>query len=135
MTNPTSPAVLDDSRVANPLSTARDTLRHAAERIAIGLACEDTATTFWQFGDIAGDRPLTLADLAVGLELLVSPRAVDESPAITARRKTCDDVAALLRPASAGDPQRLASVLRVVATHHAAIAATAAREATELESC
>jgi hypothetical protein len=128
------------------LTTALDTLHHTAERIAIGLAPEDhavaTATTFWQIGDLAGDLPLTLGDLALGLELLVSPRAFAESPTTTAYRKTCDDVAALLRQATAGDPRRLAAVLRVVAKHcagsrdphHVALGVTAAREAAELEA-
>ena len=128
------------------LSTARETLQHVAERIAIGHAPEEhafaTALTLWQIGDVAGDLPLTLADLAAGLARLVSPRAFAESPTTTALRKTCDEVAALLRPTSAGDPRRVAAVLRVVAahcaqsrdSHHVAIAATAAREAAELEA-
>jgi hypothetical protein len=125
---------------------ARDTFHHVAELIATHLGPEDravaTATTFWQIGDLAGDLPLTLVDLAAGLELLVSPRVFAESPTTTARRNTYDEIAALILRVCIGDPQRLAAVFRVVAARcegapdpkHAALGAIAAREAAELET-
>lgn len=133
--------------LAASATTARETFHYAAGLIEAGLTPEGrasaTALTFRQLGEsAASDLPLTPADLVAGLELLVEPRAAEELPQVTARRKTCAEIAELLRPVSAGDPQRLAAVFRAIEQHFArstddrqkAIAATAGREAGELEA-
>lgn len=125
--------------------TARETLYYAAGLIETGLAPEGRAgadaKTFRELGDSAGDLPLTPADLVAGLDLIGAPSHVSEAPPIAARRKTCFEIAELLRPVADGDPQRLAAVFRAIESHFGrstddrqkAIAATAGREAAEIE--
>jgi hypothetical protein len=128
--------------LATTLTTARDTLLYAAGLIRPGLEPQGraaaVAATFRQLADSpARDLPLTPADLVAGLEILVAPRAAEEPAQVTARRKTCEEIAELLRPVPAGEPRHLASMFQAVARHfarsgdprQAAIMATAAREA------
>lgn len=132
--------------LAASATTAHDTLHYAAEKIATGLAPEGrgsaTAKTFRELGDSAGDLPLTPADLVAGLDLVAQPQDAEEPAPIAARRKTCAEIAALLRPVATGDAQRLAVVLRAIQSHFGrskderqlAIAATAGREASEIDT-
>lgn len=132
--------------LAATCTTAHDTLHYAAGLIETGLTPEAraaaTATTFRELGDLAGDLQLTPGDLTAGLAILGAPSAVAEAPPIAARRRTCSEIAALLRPVPDGDPLRLAAVFRTVeaklngsvGARYRAIAATAGREADELEN-
>lgn len=133
-----------------PLTTAKDTLTDAGLLVAARLLPEArgaaTGNTLIQIATIGGDLPLTPADLVAGLIAIARHRSDDDAPAVAQRRRTCADVAALLSivdgaDADAGDPKRWAAVQRAIALawaassddRQAAIAATAAREAAELE--
>lgn len=138
--------------LATSLTKASETLEYAAGLIAAGLEptarAHATAAMFRQLGDSAAcDHPLTPADLVAGLEAVSKPLDLtgeyDEPVTIAARRKTCREIATLLRPVPAGgDPKRLAAVLRTVESHysrstdprHVAIATTDGREAFEIEA-
>lgn len=135
------------------MTTARETLRAAANVIIIALEAQPqaiaTATTLRQFGDIAGEMLLSMADLVAGLE--IAARAGDSDlPPVVARRGTCREIATLLGPGTAalaplftpaGDAKRLAAAWRAVAQYfagtldprRAAITATLMREASEIE--
>jgi hypothetical protein len=129
------------------LATEHDTLHFAAGLIETGLAPEGraaaTAATFRQLGDSAAcDIHLTLADLVAGLELVAASRDGDPPP-VAARRKTCAEIAELVKPvAPGGNPECLAQVFRCIESHFSrstdprqlAIATTAAREAAEIEA-
>lgn len=143
------------------MSTARSTFHHIATLIRSGLEESTppgrraaTAATFEQVAEIAGDLPLSRADARAGFDRL-SIRPVDrtDEPAnVTARRKTCGEIAALITADSlayedAGDlggaePERLAAVMDAIASlyveatdrRQAAMRDTAVREAQELRS-
>lgn len=138
-----------------PVTTARETLHLAADAIFAGLQPQArataTATTFRQFGDIAGSMPLTVADLVAGLEVIGRPGDSDPPPT-SARRGTCREIAELFVPGNeqlraalfspgSGDPRRLAAAWRAIASHfagsadprQATIVSTLTREILEIE--
>lgn len=104
--------------------TARDTLTTIAIH-ANDLRPETRgaaiARTLGQLADIAGDLPLDLADALAGYELLSRPCAEVESAQITARRKTCGELAriCLSYVGAYGDARKLMAVLDRVAAHFA----------------
>lgn len=136
--------LLAEAHLAQAPITANETFRAVAEAIADRLQPPGrgaaTAATFDQIAEIGGDLPLTVADLAAGFDALGHARPGDV-PAIAARRRTCSEISALISAGTAGDPRQLATVFRRLASHfadsadprQATIAATAAREAEELE--
>lgn len=139
---PGTPAWLTaEALLAQAPMTAHETFRAVAEVIADRLQPPGRgaaiAAKFDQISEIGGDLPLTVADLAAGFDALGHARPGDV-PAIAARRRICSEISALISAGTAGDPRQLAAVIRRVASHFVGItdpviAATAAREAEELE--
>jgi len=126
--------------------TARDTLHEIALLISAhglgGQPAPDLVYALQLSAEIAGELPLSVADVASGVLLVEQPRATGAPDAITARRKTCVEIRALIGPTTPGVPARLAAVYRAVErqlfgttiAREAAIAATAGREASEIEA-
>lgn len=131
------------------MSTAKIIFHDVAAIVRAGLQpegrAEATAATLEQVGDIAGDLPLTLADLYHGFARLAASPGIDERGSIAGRRRTVGEIAALIGGKAGGttasaSPERLAAALDAVVAALAAaedprqraMAATAAREAAEL---
>lgn len=130
-------------------TTAKTTFAHLATLIATTfqppVRGERTAATFTQFGEIAGDLPLSVADAYEGFRALGFTKGPDEPGNVKGRRTTCHEVAVLLAGEGAGregNTGLLAAVFDAVAAHfagtsdgrEAAIAETARREASELRA-
>lgn len=132
------------------IATARETFNALAELVVREVQpYSRAAATMRQIGVLTTDLPLTLADVVCGFEILRHGRGDDEPGNVTGRRATCGELSDLAHEALAkcslpivGDQRRLAAVFRAVAAawgtstdpREAAIAATALREAAELEA-
>jgi hypothetical protein len=147
------------TETTSAIATARATLNALADLVVARVTpfgrATATAATLRQIGDLACDLPLTLADAAAGFQRLSFARGEAEPGNVEGRRATCRELAALAlsslpeaQPTESGPvamevpaPRRLAAVFRAVAAElgastdprQAAIAATAQREAAELE--
>lgn len=145
----------DQTTTETTPATARATLNALADLVVRELQpfsrATATAATLRQVGEIAGDLPLTLADAATGFQRLTFARGEAEPGNVTGRRATCRELAALafstlseVLPTESVPtiPHCLAAAFRAVYAalgtsldpREAAIAATAQREASELES-
>jgi hypothetical protein len=101
------------------------------------------ANSLEQVGSIAGDLPITLGDARFGYKRLSAAVAGDDGR-VTARRKTCGDIASLLLDSAeqGGSAESLAAVFDAIAARFAtsddprqiAMRDTARREAAELRS-
>lgn len=143
------------------IATARETFNALAGLVVRELQPYSRATaiaaTLRQIGDLAGDLPLTMADAASGFQRVSIARGEAEPGNVTGRRLTCRELAGLAfmslpesRETESGPPAveirtvplRLAAVFRAVVDawgtstdpREAAIAATAQREASEIEA-
>jgi hypothetical protein len=132
---------------SNATQTARETLGRLADLARDSLnpreRADKAAATLREVGDLAGDLPLTYDDARDGFAVLGMDRVGDSGP-VSSRRRTCEELAALLShnytSTGAGEPRRLAAVYSVVAGLYVgspdgrrnAMAAIAAREVLEL---
>lgn len=123
------------------MTTAYITLSHIAD-LATALQPEergrDVSGTLHQIAEIGGDLPLTVCDAQAAYYYLSLGDDGDDAR-IVARRKTCGEISDLLDDSPAtdavtpADQTRLAAVFRAAAASFAAMAATATREADELD--
>lgn len=127
-------------------TTARLTLAALVLDPTTGLTPEGranaTANSLCQMGEIGGDLPLTLADCAAGFGRLATAKGEDEPGPVKGRRGTCGELAKLAGDTTDGSPANLAAIFRAVERYfaassdprQAAMAATAKREADEIET-
>jgi hypothetical protein len=126
------------------MMTAKNTFNRIADLVASNLQPEGRAqaiaSTLRQIGEIAGEEPILPEDVQAALNYLSTPKDGDDAP-ISARRRTCAEIATLLAPASTSPGfGRYAVICLLVADafdtstdpRQQAMAKTATREAEEL---